>query len=221
MLRQMVWLHWKAARWVMLPLVLLCVGLPLAAVRMSRTTGQGDAFDMIVLMGVWTPMFPFMAAFTGISIALTAWVWDHNGRHIYALSLPVERWEYAMLKMAAGTLLLVVPAAALWLGAWLGSLQPIPEGLHTYVLSFSARFLLAALIAYAVTFALAAGTVRTASIILAVLIATVTFGSIGVEFVNSNFGMSVPAPYGVIEAALTRWPGPFNVFGGSWMLIDV
>jgi len=221
MLKQMLWLHWKAVRWVMLPLVLLCAGMPLAAMRLSQTTGGGDAYDMIVMIELWTPMFPFLAAFTGISMALTAWVWDHNGRHIYALSLPVERWEYVLLKMAAGTLLLAVPAAALWLGAWVGSLQPIPEGLHAYVLSFSARFLLAALIAYAATFALAAGTVRTASVVITVLLATVIFGSVGVEFVNGTFGASVPAPLDVIKAALTRWPGPFNVYGGSWMLIDV
>lgn len=221
MLKQMLWLHWKAARWVMLPLVLLCSSLPLAAVRLSQPIDGVDAYYMILTMGMWTPMFPFLAAFTGISMALTAWVWDHNGKHIYSLSLPVERWEYALLKMAAGALLLAVPAAALWLGAWVGSLQPLPEGLHAYVLSFSARFLLAALIAYAVTFALAAGTVRTASIIIGGLIATVVFGSVGVEFVNGSFGTSMPTPFDAIEAALIRWPGPFNVYGGSWMLIDV
>jgi hypothetical protein len=31
----------------------------------------------------------------------------------------------------------------------------------------------------------------------------------------------IPSPLALWGEALVSWPGPFNVFGGSWMLIDV
>lgn len=224
MFAQMLKLHWKAGRWVMAPLVLLCLGLPIAAVLLSRRglgTGMFSSYDLLVLLSLWTPLFPFLAAFTGIVVALTAWTWDHSRGHVYALSLPLRRWEYVLLKMSAGALLLLLPVAALWIGALIAAAQPLPDGLHAYVLAFGLRFLLAALLMYALMFALAAGTVRTASLLAVGVVLFVLFGTVLVEAANNALGLHVPLPLDLLDAALTRWPGPFSVYGGNWMLIDV
>jgi hypothetical protein len=73
--------------------------------------------------------------------------------------------------------------------------------------SFAFRFLFAALIVYAIVFALAAGTVRTTFRVALVILVLLTLAGI---FASD-----------VIVRMLATWPGPFAVFGGNWMLIDV
>jgi hypothetical protein len=228
MLREMINLHWKAGRWAVLLLVPACFGLPLLVTRFAAQSARGlepsfIASSMIYGSQVWAPLFPLIAGLTGVAMALTAWTWDHRGNHIYALALPLPRWEYALLKFVAGAALLALPVLALYAGALIGSalLNP-PEGLRTYPIALGARFLLAATIAYAMTFALAAGTVKTTMRIMIGLVLFLLVGSLAGEFVQSVFGLDQAfSPFRLFDAVLVRWPGPFHVYGGSWMLIDV
>jgi hypothetical protein len=133
--------------------------------------------------------------------------------HVYALSLPLARWEYAMLKMGAGAVLALIPTAAIWIGAHLASAAVVlPEGLHAYPNELTFRFFLAVLLSYAVVFALASGTTKTAS------------GVMGVVVGGFVFGIMVLEAFGVGDLALQAlWSagGPLEVFTGSWALIDV
>jgi hypothetical protein len=228
MLRQLVYLHWKAARWAVLLLVPVSFGLPLLVARIAAENAEGiepsfAAGSMIHGSQIWAPFFPLVAALAGVAFALTAWTWDHRGNHIYALSLPLPRWEYALLKFVAGTSLLAAPVLALFAGAVIGSaLLDMPQGVRTYPVALGMRFLLATIIAYAMTFALAAGTVKTTMRILIALVLFLIGGALAGEIVQNIFGLERAfSPFRVFEAVLLRWPGPFHVFGGSWMLIDV
>lgn len=228
MLRQMLNLHWKAGRWAILLLVPVCFGLPLLVARFATTSARGlepsfVAVTMIHGSQVWAPVFPLIAALAGIALALSAWTWDHRGNHIYALSLPLPRWEYALLKFTAGAILLVLPVFALYIGALLGSATlEAPDGLRTYPFALGGRFLLGSLIAYAITFAMGAGTVKTTLRIVIGVVLFLIVGTLVGDFLQSLLGLETAwSPFSLLERALLDWPGPFHVYGGSWMLIDV
>lgn len=205
-------LHWKASRWAVLILLPLLVGLPIIVMnfarRISSDAFSSSAFDMVRAVEIWAPLFPILAALTGSAFALSAWAWDHNTHHVYAVALPIERWRYALLKMAAGAVTLVLTVLALFAGAVIATATTdLPSGLNAYPVSFAFRFLFASLIVYSIVFALAAGTVRTTLRVTVVLVLGVTIGGF--------FALDV------ILRVLATWPGPFVVFGGNWMLIDV
>ena len=226
MYRQLLNLHWKTVRWPLAPVILLAFGLPLFSLRIADVVAPTGTdlppAMMIHMQGEWAGMFPLLALITGVMIALTAWSWDHQGRHVYALSLPVSRGHYAMIKFAAGMTLLLLPVIALGVGT-LGGLATIdvPPELHAYPAAFIARFALAAAVVFAATFAAASSNVRTVAIILILFIVVVIFGSIVVSFLQSALhDRSIVSPIEVLYTALARWPGPFNVFGGNWLIID-
>ena len=224
---QVLRLQWLASRWLLVPLVLLCVGLPQAIVRTAvQHSGvlSAEHAPGVLLQSLegLSGLFPYLAAITGAAVALAAWNWDHRTNHIYALTLPVPRARYALLKLWAGAVILLVPTLAIWVGAWLATTSvAIPEGLRAYPFAFSARFLLAGTIVYAVMFALAAGTIRTTMIICVGLVMILIVGAIGLPFMERQLGIDLIAPLELIVTAVGRWPGPFEVFAGSWLLIDV
>lgn len=229
MFGQILYVHWRAARFALLPFVVAAFGLPLVAVQglgVPRGSTPEEAFyvwRVFDLLQLWLPLFPALAAGTGAAVALAVWNWDHRGDHAYALTIPLPRRRYALLKMAAGGLLLAVPFLAFWTGSLAASLSlTLPEGLHAYPTLLAVRFLLAMLLAYALLFALASGTIRLAVLSLTGFALLVVVGALAsdvlVEFFPALRGWSF------IEwlfERLTRWPGPFEVFTGSWMLIDV
>jgi hypothetical protein len=219
-------LQWKSTRWGVLLLTPVCVGLPILLLRLAHQATQQPysepALDMIRFVQILVPIFPMLAAVSGAAIALAVWNWDHRTNHIYALSLPLERWRYAMLKLSAGAVMLAIPVAGVFVGALLAVLfTPIPPGAHAYPIAFGMRFLLASLIIYTVTFAFAAGTMRTTLRIFVAVFLIFVFGSLLTGAVGDAFNVHIPSPLELLVDALTSWPGPFSVFGGSWMLIDV
>jgi hypothetical protein len=226
-LRQTLMLQWKAARWPLLPFVLASFGLPLAAMTTAGAAGEREVFSAgmvtLLVMQQWLVLLPLTAALLGLTIGLTAWAWDHRANHVYALALPIERWRYALLKLVAGVLVLLIPVVAAWAGALTGAvLTDVPPGLHEYPNAFALRFLLAALITFAATFALAAGTMKTAIRVITGLVLFFIFGSIAVGFLERVLGVDdLITPIEILQSSLTSWPGPFHVFGGNWMLIVV
>ena len=227
MLMQSLYLQWKVSRWTLVPFVIAAFGLPLAAMAHADAAAADTLFasgySAIGAMEPWVPLFPITAALLGVTMGLAAWSWEHRANHVYALSLPVARWEYALLKLTAGAAMLLIPAAAAWAGALLGAAtSSVPEGLHAYPNAFGLRFLLAALIIYAAAFALAAGTMKTTIRLLSGLLLFLIFGTLLVGLIEEIVGVDdLWTPIEILHAALGEWPGPFHVFGGNWMLIDV
>ena len=232
MFKQMLYVNWKGSRLVLFPLVIASFGLPLLAVQgvlwepelAERFGYTNSAANMLDHLQLWLPLFPALAAGVGGIMALAVWNWDHKVEHVYPLSLPLPRWEYSLLKMGSGALLLLAPAFTFWMGALLATASvPIPEGLNPYPTSLAIRFLFASGIAYTVMFAMAAGTMRTAIIVLTAFVGFLVAGSmmsdVIVEMVRPDLrGWSFLRWFSLL---LVQWPGPFEVFTGSWMLIDV
>lgn len=227
MTKQLLFAHWKASRWLLLPFVLLGFGLPLLVYRFAELLATEEGINrgaaMIEGARVWGPLFPLLAFSAGAALALAGWNWDHRANHVYALSLPIQRSRYVLQKLAVGALLVVIPALAVWLGSFLSvALNELPEGVRAYPVSFGARFLVAALLAYALTFAMASGTIRTTVIIVSALLIVLVFGSILVSYLRVVLDQpNLATPVDLLISALGYWPGPFSVFGGNWNLIDV
>ncbi|MGD2155179.1 MAG: hypothetical protein PVG79_18075 [Gemmatimonadales bacterium] len=214
MFRAILYTQWKWTRLALLPGVIVAFTLPILSIQ-----GAGESLVASwVLQGVrgWAVWFPALAAALGLLVAVTAWREDHRGDHVYALSLPVERWRYALLRFAAGAALLAAPIVALWLGSLIAAAAAsIPPTLRTYPNALALRFALAALVAYGVFFAISAGTVRTAAIVLG---AVAVFIAADVLLRAAGWEVSIGRE---VMAWLTRAPGPLTVFSGRWMLIDV
>ncbi|HEX9887189.1 MAG TPA: hypothetical protein VGA70_11910 [Longimicrobiales bacterium] len=227
MATQILLLHWKAVRIGLIPFVVAAFALPLIAVQGLGTTGGGalslDAYRAVAAFQIFMPLFPLLAAAVGATLALSAWNWDHQQGHVYALSLPLRRWEYSLLKLGAGVVLALIPTGALLTGSLLATASvDLPTGLNAYPLDLTLRFLFASLLAYGVLFALASGTTKTATIVLTSLIVLplVAEGMLGFM---ANFFPSIDQVSVVEEVFRAIWesPGPLRVFFGNWMLIDV
>lgn len=227
MYQPMIYLHWRQVRVGLIPFVVAAFGLPLLLVQgMGGYDPQSAgvaAYQYLVNAQVWLPVFPALAAATGMTLALTSWNWDHQLNHVYALSLPISRWKYATLKMGAGLVLGLIPAAGFWLGVHLAVASvSLPEGLNAYPNALAVRFTLATLVSYAFFFALAAGTVRTTvvlttSFLVLLLVGASLMGALvdRVAFLQDTNAMEL------LVDALTGRHGPLEVFSGSWMLFDV
>jgi hypothetical protein len=210
--------QWKWSRLILLPAVIAAFALPVFSVQVAGTPNQSgwEARRMLSAVQSWGLAYPLLATGIALAMAMTAWGADHRGRHVYALSLPVPRWHYALQRFGAGIVLLIAPALALWIGATLAAATAtIPTGLHAYPLALALRFTLALAVAYAVFFAITAGTTRTAGYVLATL-----GGIVLIQILAASAGIEIQLlPF--VSDRMLLWPGPFEIFSGRWMLIDV
>jgi hypothetical protein len=168
-------------------------------------------------------VFPVLAASIGVTLALSSWNWDHQLDHVYALSLPLPRWEFALLKMGAGTVLATLPAVGFWVGAHLAAASvTLPTGLHAYPDALALRFFLSILLSYAAFFALAAGTVKTTVTVVSAVFLFLVVGSAVNDYLGHFFTFFEHTNVvEVIYDLATSRHGPLEVFAGSWTLIDV
>lgn len=207
--------------WTRIPLALGAVaafGLPVLSVQQFGHVQptRWDVQGMLASIQAWGVLYPVLAAVLALLVAMLSWSPDHRVRHVYALSLPVPRWYYVLLRFGAGTVLLTIPVVALGAGALVATAAAsIPPGLHAYPMTMVLRFALALLVAYAALFAVSSGTARTAGYVLAVVGLLVA-----IEVLASVAEVNVHI-LGPVLNRIFVWPGPLEIFTGRWMLIDV
>jgi hypothetical protein len=228
MYKPMVFLHWKQVRFALTPFTLASFGLPLLTINgmgspAGTATASIQAYQFLSSLPLWLPFFPALAVSIGVTLALSAWNWDHQFNHVYALSLPVTRWEYTVSKMVAGALLALIPVAGMWVGANLAAASiSLPDGLNAYPNQLAVRFAFAILLVYSGLFAMAAGTVKTTMWIATAVVSFLIFGNVATELLATQYEWF--ARTNLVEQTLL-WmldaPGPLEVFTGSWSLIDV
>jgi hypothetical protein len=213
-------IQWKASATAVALLAAAGFLIPLLTVQQAGfSAGDRRGWDLLVMLSAAESvgtLFPILAVILGLTLAVGAWSADHQGEHVYALTLPVARWHYVLLRFGAGLLLVlpVVLAVGLGCAAALASLD-LPPGLRGYGGAVTVRFALAAVVSYAATFALAAGTKRTAATVFGVVAAVVA-----VALILDSFGASAVAIERAVNALFLR-PGPFEVLVGPWALIGV
>lgn len=228
MFRQMLLLHWKAARSSILVFSLGAFALPLISIQGFGEVPVGrvgvyEAAFLLESQQFWLPFYPILALLCGVIVGLTAWAWDHEANHVYALSLPLSRWEYALRKLGTASVIALVPVGALWLGSMVATLAvTVPAGLTAYPHLLTFRFVLATLLSTGIMFALMSGTKRTAGIVAGVFFGALFLGEIATDVLGNLIPALDHWSFGdVMIEALVNWPGPFEVFTGNWMLIDV
>jgi hypothetical protein len=218
MFRSILFTQWTWARTLILVGTLAAFAVPIISVGggdVSSVDGFTVSSYLVSLQSVGV-VYPVLAGILGMVLAITAWGPDHRGRHVYALSLPIPRWQYALLRYAAGLTLLAIPVFALWVSALIAAaMVKLPVGLTAYPTALSARFALAAIMAYSMFSAVSAGTSRTAAAILGGL-AVILVAQLVFTFANTGIDVISPT-----VDAIFIWPGPLAVFSGRWMLIDV
>jgi len=218
MFRQMLYTQLKWSLIALAALVVAGFAIPVLSVQQAGAVASAgsNAGPLLVAVQSWGVAYPVLAGVVGLIAALTAWTHDHRGNHVYALSLPVARWRYALLRFVAGASLVIPVAVAVWIGGLAaGSASTIPSGLHAYPTALALRFVLTTLVAYAAFFAIASGTSRTAAWVLGVIGAAVV-----IQVVLSAAGVHAPFLPDAVGRLYT-WPGPFQLFTGRWMLINV
>ncbi len=205
--------QWKWARLPLLAATVMAFALPVLSVQPSRAyLGATNAGYVMASMQGWALWYPLLAAAAGLLLAMSAWSHDHRLGHIYALSLPLPRWRFSLLRLGAGLVLLSAPVIAITAGSLAAiATTDVPTGLTGYPLALAMRFALAAVSAFTIFFAISAGSARTAGYVLAG-IAILVLG---------EYGLSTgPSGVSLIEFIMD-WPGPLAIFTGRWMLIDV
>jgi len=217
MFRVLLLTQWKWSRLPLLAGAVAAFALPILSVRVPSTDSMPlRASALLLQVEEWGTWYGALAAAVGLLVGVSAWASDHRGGHVYALSLPIERWKYAVYKFGAGAILLLVPVMLMWGSALLvAAYIELPDGLHAYPTALALRFGLAIFVAYGVFFAISAGTPRTAGYVL-VLVG----GVLAAQLLLNAAGLRVSTLDPVLRF-IAHWPGPFEVFTGPWMLIDV
>jgi hypothetical protein len=218
MFRAVLYTQWKWSRFIVVLGAIAGFAIPLLSLQGAARADRGALQTQELLRAVqsWGSLYPLLATTLGLLMAIAAWAPDHRGRHIHALTLPLPRWQYVLLRFGAGFVLLAAPIAAVAMGALLASLTAtIPPGLQTYPIALALRFTLALFVAYAVFFAVSAGTARTAGIILGVIAALILVQVVA-HIANIDLDLMSAA-----QTVLLLGPGPLAVFTGRWMLVDV
>ena len=218
MFRVVLYGQWKWSRIVVVLGTIVGFALPILSVQgaTSDPTSALNAGELLNIVQSWGVLYPVLAATIGLLVAIATWAPDHRGRHVLALSLPLPRWRYVLLRFTAGLVLLVPTMLGVFVGALLaGATATLPPGLEAYPVALAIRFAFAVAVAYAVFFAVSAGTTRTAGIILAiigaVIVVQVVAGAAGIQ-------LDLTSP---LQSVVLNWPGPLAIFTGRWMLIDV
>ncbi len=218
MFRAVLYSQWKWSRLIVVLGTVAAFAIPLVSLQGAARADRGalQAQELLRSVESWGTLYPLLATALGLLMAIAAWAADHRGRHIHALTLPLERWRYVLLRFGAGFVLLAAPIAAVSLGALLATFTAtLPPGLQAYPIALTVRFGLAVFVAYAVFFAVSAGTARTAGIILGAIAVLVL-----VQVIASGANLEWDL-LGTLQVVLLQGAGPLAVFTGRWILIDV
>jgi hypothetical protein len=206
--------QWKWTRAAVLLGVVAGFATPLLSVSSSRDAGS--ARNLISSMQTWGTAYALLAGAVGLFVAWLAWSSDHRGHHVYALSLPVARWRYVLLRFAAGLVFLLPIVIALAIGALLAVwTAAVPSGLHVYPMALTLRFAFAALVSFAIFFGISAASVRAAGVILGAVVVV-----IAAQFLTDAMGLHWNVGSRAIDFLMV-YPGILSVFSGRWTLIDV
>lgn len=215
MFTAVLYTQWK---WSRVPLLLLALGsfaLPVLSVR-SQYDSRAPVVALLSSIQSWGLLYPLLALGIGLVVALAIWMPDRAGRHVYALTLPVSRWQFVLLRYGAGLVLVLVPVALLGLGALVATAATyLPPGVSAYPGGITLRFLLATVVAFSLAFAGVAGTSRAMRVVLA-LIAFVIL----LELALSLAGITGVDPVFRVLEWMSSPTGPLDIFAGRWMLLD-
>lgn len=217
MFTQILYTQWKWTRAALGMFIVFAFVLPVALWRLlGPESGSTTAVTLMQAFDQTGAFLSIIALLGGFVLAVMPWTVDAQAKHVYPLSLPVTWQRYVVMRFGAGALSLVLPTIALWLGCLIAlAFVDVPATLQTYPGTVAGRFLLAALVAYGITFALQYLAGRRAVLFLLGILLVMLVGGTALEL----FGFQ--AVNRSVIRVLFEWPGPLSVFTADWSLIDV
>jgi hypothetical protein len=217
MFRAILVSQWRESRLAVLLLTGLAFVVPVLCLWGTGSESDPWAYmDLTRVVWQWGVAYPVIALAAAMALGVGVWRPDLRGRHVYALSLPVARSRYLLMRYGAGLVFLTGIGVALWVGGVAATARiPLPPVLHAYPGGLALRFWLAGLMAYTMMFALSGLTERAARVLVAgsLVLVIVTFSA---NAMNAHWN-----PLGWVADALFGPYGPLGVFRIRWMLVDV
>lgn len=219
MLKQILRAQWMASRAIVIAMSVLAFTVPLGSVYYGAdllTSSEFQVSNWLSSSQTVGQVIPMVALALGTLLGMAAWAPDHAGRHVYALSLPVPRGQFVLMRFVAGVILLSAPVLSLGAGALLASaVVSLPEGIRAYPLQLTGRFALSALVMFTLFFSISVATKR------AVLFCLGAVGGVLLaDVLLAGFGSDAIVLATVFDA-LTTFPGPLAILMGRWALFDV
>lgn len=220
MFRAVFYTQWKWTRPVIVLAALVAAYIPVAALR---TAPYKDAATYHIpslynsIAGA-SAGYQLLALALAVVVAISTWQADITRQHVYALSLPLPRWQFVLLRFGAGASLLGIVAVCVSLfGGIAAAIAPLPPMLHAYPIGLGVRFWLGALVPFSLIFALL---VSNQKVVRYAVIALVTL--LAVDWLLAAFNATS-------DPVITKWlydaiyssHGPLAAFLSKWMLIDV
>jgi hypothetical protein len=217
MFRAVLSSQWRESRLAVVLLAGLALAFPLLSLRgASSASDPWSAWDLLRASTAWSVSYPIVALAAALALAAGAWLPDRRGRHVYALTLPVSRSRYLLLRFAAGLLLLLGIGAVLGVSASVAAARTtLPPLLHAYPLGLALRFCLAGVAAYTLLFSLIGLTPRAARLIVAAILILIILG-VAADLLNLKWNPLVA----MLDAVFGPY-SPLTAFRARWMLIDV
>lgn len=218
MFKQVLYTQWKWAQWGLLVACVVVFATPMLALA---SLGGRDVsllpVDTVVgaLQGAGVG-YAVCAVLAGMWIAASAWSNDQQLDYVYALTRPVPRWYFVMLRFGGGTALVAAVVAACVAGALVGaSVVRLPATLHTYPGALSLRFALALFVSFGAAFGVFGAASKSLSRSTAIgLVAVLGIVAFDVTLLGGALSSAVG------RFLVSRW-SPIGVYIGRWMLIDV
>ncbi len=217
MFRAILRSQWRESRLAVVLLAGIALVVPLLSLRGAWSVADPwTSWNLLRATAQWGAAYPIIALTAAMVLATAAWWPDNRARHVYALTLPIARGHYILLRYGAGLTLLLAIAAMLALGSCIATARlTLPPLLHAYPAAITVRFFAAGLSAYTLLFALNGLTQRTARILVALFLFLVIATLLG-DLVSLGW-----SPMGAVVDALFSPYSPLSIFRSRWMLIDV
>jgi hypothetical protein len=220
MFRAVLYTQWKWTRPVIVLAVLIAGYIPVNAMRAMPYRSLDTYHIPSLYYGIVgaSAMYQLLALGLAVVVAIAAWQADASRQHVYALSLPVPRWRFVLLRFGAGAALLGIVALSVGLfGGIAAAIAPLPPMLHAYPVGLAVRFWLGALVPFALVFALLSSNPRVVRLLVASVAAIVV-----VDLLLAGFGATEkPVVMGWFFDTIYSDRGPLAAFLSKWMLVDV
>jgi hypothetical protein len=193
--------------------VVLATLLPLLTVQgvAQQTQWWGGRTELLLEQSRgFAPFYPAMALCFGIFFAAANWLPDVWTRWVYVFTLPVPRPQLALIRLAAGIVLMTPAVLALWVAGLVGSrMADLPSVVEAHPGAIALRFGAATLVSYALTSLLVLLGRRVWYVGLALILLVVLQG-LGVDF-----------GFSLTDTLFLHPLSPLHVFAGQWFFLDV
>lgn len=156
------------------------------------------------------PFYPGVAVALGGLFAAANWLPDATGRWVYAFTLPVSRQRLALLRLAAGAVLMLPAVLSLWIIGLIGAAAAdLPGIIQVHSGALALRFAAGTMVAYA-TGSMVVLLGRKAWYLAGGLVLVGILGGVGISFFERGIDLFFLSPL-----------SPFHVLAGYWLYLDV